>query len=59
MLWMFGFTIALLLVALVWFFIAHYRLVEVDLSLFGWIRLRLSGKKVVDSTPPRAAPCLI
>jgi hypothetical protein len=45
MLWIFGFTIALLLVALVWFFIAHYRFVEVDLSLFGWIRLRLSGKK--------------
>jgi hypothetical protein len=45
MIWVFGFTIALLLVALVWFFIARYRLVEVDLSLLGWIRLRLSGKK--------------
>jgi hypothetical protein len=45
MIWVFGFTIVLLLVALVWFFVAIYRQVTVDLQLPLWFRLRLSGKK--------------
>jgi hypothetical protein len=45
MIWIFVFVIALLLIALVGFFVAIYRQVTVDLHLPAGIRLRLSGKK--------------
>ena len=41
----FAFVIALLLIALVAFFVAVYRHVDVDLSLPDGTRLKLSGEK--------------
>jgi hypothetical protein len=51
LIWIFVFVIALLLIALVAFFIATYSDVKVDLSLPTGIRLKLNGKKYLGVSP--------